>query len=112
MMGNTVKEKIEQKKKEIAELEKQANQEAIAPYFPLIGKFFRLASTCCIRIDSIDWIDYYVHVVGFLCYSSEEEFRLELKGSECFDPSCSLHEITESDFDYFIESGYNKITKE
>ena len=55
----TITEQIKEKQKEVVSLKKQLSDTAKSKYDYLIGKYFKIAGTCCIKINGIEDCDGY-----------------------------------------------------
>lgn len=91
------------KLKELREIEAAIEAEENGEFQYLVGKFVKLATTCVIRVDEINYCDsYHVHICGLKILSCDEELRIEISGSESFDKTVKPKEITKEQFLEFM----------
>lgn len=87
------------KLKEIREIEAKIEAEENKEFQYLVGKFVRLATTCVIRVDEIEYCDnYHVHILGVKVLAVNNELRIEIGGSESLDKNGKPTIITKEQF--------------
>lgn len=105
---------LENAKVTIVIIESELQNRAVDKNKNLIGKYFKLASTCAFRVDKIDEVDGdSVHCIGCKVIGGvgfANGFELKPHDHATIDTSVKLQEITESEFFMYIHDSfeYNK----
>jgi hypothetical protein len=87
------------KLKELREIEATIEAEEKKEFQYLVGKFVRLATTCVIRINEIEYCDnYHVHILGVKVLSCDDELRIEINGTESLNIIGKPEIITKEQF--------------
>jgi hypothetical protein len=98
-MIEKLKEAKDIKLKELREIEAKIEAEKNKEFQYLIGKFVRLATTCVIRVDEIEYCDnYHIHVLGVKVLTCNNELRIEIGGAESLHKSGKPTIITKEQF--------------
>jgi phosphoglucomutase len=109
-MIEKLKEKLKKKQSEVLELQNQIEKEENKEYHGLIGRYFRLSTTCYFRVDKIDYVDEnHVHVNGLKLFFDNNEFRIEIDGTESIYKFTKPTEISRDDFLNYIQSDIDMI---